>query len=267
MNPTFDSCVKQRVIFENARYRELSYAFKDCSLSDSLQSEGLHILANRAEYEVKIAKKNSEKDFSLENLESLILSTAIPLKVSIASAEGSSRKGAVDIIEEVTLRLHRVEGSNVFELKFSTQGQFANGTQETYLDGYLHYDEVQKKFVQMHLKELSIKDQRAQVNEINLQYKEIDDAENPALSLEINDQECWMLSGTGLLKKVKNGFINYVEEKAVEKKPSTGKSLAGVVTFDLSKEHLSIGQQVTKWPACNASPTGLAVAYGAIFLK
>ncbi len=273
LNEDSDSCIKKATTFEDSRYRIVRYsAYAECSLIGALQSEGLQIVGSRALYEVSLARKNAKKDFSIDNLESVVLSTKNPLNVKITPAEESKRKGSVEFDEEISLNLIRLESADAFQFIFITESGSDINDQKVEIHGELHFDAVAKKLTKLYLKDLKIKDERVlksstHTMEIKLQYKEANDPLVPALVFDINEQECWMLSGQGFLKKAKNGFVNYVEEKAEDKQQSKQKSTAGVVSFDINKEQLTMGQQVTKWPTCTTNPSGLAVAYGAIFLK
>lgn len=293
--PSDNSCVKIVPLSQTAKSSSMSYTYNDCNLGGGAQSDDLLILGDRGVFDITITKVDEAKDTAMGNVESISLVTRVPLEITMNPSKGSGRKGTSVLTEELYLQLVKVKDTNQFHFIFSVQGKLfervvsskwestTNGEQNLYFRGVLNYDPEKKALDKVYVRDLVLKDFRPkkarsterpprgktaqtrdfnQIVNINLKYDAIDGKDVPPLVLEVNEEDCWILSGQGLLKKISSGFINHNDKK------ENSKSAAGVVLFDLNKDQLALGPKVSKWPSCDKSAAiSPKVAYGAIFIK
>lgn len=293
--PSDNSCVKIVPLSQTAKSLSTSYTYNDCNLGGGAQSDDLLILGDRGVFDITVTKVDETKGATMDNIETVSLVTRVPLEITMNPSKGSGRKGTSILTEELYLQLAKIKDTNQFHFIFSVQGKLfehvisskwesrTNGEQSVYFRGVLNYDLEKKALDKVYVRDLVLKDIRPkiakstervkrgetvktrefnQVVNINLKYDAIDGKDVPPLVLEVNEQDCWILSGQGLLKKISSGFINHTDKK------ENSKSNAGVVLFDLNKDQLALGPKVSKWPSCDKSAALTPrVAYGAVFIK
>ena len=290
-------CAKLAVLREDGKTLYASQAYQKCSVKGP-QAEDLTIQTSRGVHEIIVTRKDEKVDYNLANLQSMTLTTRVPMDISIGTFGKSLRRGNAILSETTYFQLvEDTSRPHTYQFIFSVQGRIyenvnssqwdsrtSNGEQNVDVRGWVAYDPVTQLVDKIYVQELNLKDLRPrevtskakpsgsrtsssnqpekrqfnQMMSVNLNYNEPEAAENPALMFKVNTQECWSLDAAGRLSKGSSGYISQDAQKG-------GKD---VVEFNLNNELLVIGKKVVSWPSCEkgkATPVG--VAYGASFIK